>query len=145
VIVTLQTPPRSITLQHAPQRPDNNDAYGSNDEDETLIVENNRARFEGIVNGGASNMVTYSGIGGADTSITGRSRKRDRDTSRFSGDENDEIEHLREQMSRMNRRLLAVEEDTSERKERERYMVLAGLFYVAYKTVTWLFRSSQHQ
>ncbi len=61
-------------------------------------------------------------------------------------DENDEIDHLREQLSRMNRRLLAVEEDGVERKERERYIVLAGLLYVAYKTCAWLLKtgSSHH-
>lgn len=57
------------------------------------------------------------------------------------GDMNEEVVHLREQLSRMNRRVLALEEDTADRKERERYMVMASLVYVAFKTVSWLFRS----
>lgn len=54
---------------------------------------------------------------------------------------NEELAHLMEQFSRMNRRVLALEEDTIDRKERERYLVMAGLLYVAFKAITWLFRS----
>lgn len=60
------------------------------------------------------------------------------------GDMNEEIVHLREQLSRMNRRVLALEEDATDRKERERYVVMVSLLYVAFKAVSWLFRGNQN-
>jgi len=59
-------------------------------------------------------------------------------------EQKDEIEHLREQMSRMNRRILSIEEDAAERKERERYLLVASIFYFAYRAMNWIFRGNQH-
>lgn len=48
-------------------RPDS-DSYGSNDEDETLIVENDRARFQRDIVPNGSTMMSYRGE--QDTSIS---------------------------------------------------------------------------
>jgi len=53
--------------------------------------------------------------------------------------------HLLEQLGRINRRLLALEEEFAERKEKERYLLIAGLLYVAYRTVSSLFKSGLPQ
>jgi len=102
---------------------------------------------QGVLLNGPGGMGYGIGIGtnGINTtrgSNAGAMSLRTKKTTGYAVDENDEIEHLREQLSRMNRRLLAVEEDGVERKERERYLVLAGLLYVAYKTCVWLFKTN---
>jgi len=107
------------------------------DGDDTLIVENDRARFgnDAMPNG---TVMLYQ-----ERNSLSRKTKMD-DTLMNGGDMKEEVVHLREQLSRMNRRVLALEEDTTDRKERERYMVMVGLLYVAFKTVSWLFRSGNH-
>jgi hypothetical protein len=57
----------------------------------------------------------------------------------------EEIEHLRDQLSRMNRRVMTLEEEMVDRKEKERYFVIAGILYAAVHAVTWLFRSGNQR
>ena len=53
----------------------------------------------------------------------------------------EEIEHLRDQLSRVNRRVMILEEEMTDRKDKERYLVIAGILYAAVKAVNWLFRT----
>jgi len=77
--------------------------------------------------------------------IFGIRARREVTIQNYAAEGDEELEHLREQFARMNRRLLALEEEAAERKEKERYLVMAGLLYVAYKTVSWLFKSGPPQ
>ena len=61
------------------------------------------------------------------------------DKSLVSAD--DEVQHLREQLCRINRRVLCLEEEVADRKDKERYFVAAGILYAAVQAVAWLFRS----
>jgi len=140
VAIRIQTPPRQITLLNS--RPE---SYMSTDpeDDDTLIVENDRARFgndraEPPING---TVMMYQ-----ERNRLSLSQKSKLDSSLLNGngDSSEEVVHLREQLSRMNRRVLALEEDSTDRKERERYMVMVSLLYVAFKAVSWLFRSGNH-
>ncbi|OXA59244.1 transport and Golgi organization protein 11 isoform X1 [Folsomia candida] len=147
--------------QHSRRGDSDSSNYKSDDDDETLTVEkDDSGRFGlltsghggGISSGGGGMGYNSYGVGlaissgaggGADSSVAviRRGQRSVANASYGDLDENDEIDHLREQLSRMNRRLLAVEEDSVERKERERYLVMAGILYVAYKTCAWLFKT----
>jgi len=53
-----------------------------------------------------------------------------------------EMEHMREQLSRLTSRLLAVEDEVNSSKERETYLLIGALAYVTIHAFTWLFRSN---
>nr|CAD7581802.1 unnamed protein product [Timema californicum] len=54
---------------------------------------------------------------------------------------NEEITHLRRQMAKMNRRMMALELDSLQRQQREKFLYAFGLAYFILKTVLWLGRS----
>jgi len=132
--IRIQTPPRQITLLNS--RPESYMSTDPEDGDDTLIVENDRARFGNDVMPNGGTVMLYQ-----ERNSLSRKNKTE---SMMNGDMKEEVVHLRDQLSRMNRRMLALEEDATDRKERERYMVMVGLLYVAFKAVTWLFRSGNH-
>lgn len=53
----------------------------------------------------------------------------------------DEVIHLRRQISKLNRRLLALEIDNMQRQHREKIVCCIGLAYFLMKTVMWLNRN----
>ncbi|GFG38727.1 hypothetical protein Cfor_07034 [Coptotermes formosanus] len=55
---------------------------------------------------------------------------------------NEELVHLRRQMAKLNRRVMAIELDNLQRQQREKIIYAIGLAYVFFKTVLWLARSS---
>nr|CAD7396988.1 unnamed protein product [Timema cristinae] len=54
---------------------------------------------------------------------------------------NEEVTHLRRQMAKMNRRMMALELDSLQRQQREKFLYAVGLAYFILKTVLWLGRS----
>jgi len=54
----------------------------------------------------------------------------------------EELVHLRRQMAKLNRRVMAVELDNLQRQQREKIIYAIGLAYFLFKTVFWLTRSS---
>ncbi|KAK6633303.1 hypothetical protein RUM44_003904 [Polyplax serrata] len=50
----------------------------------------------------------------------------------------EELSHLRTQMAKLNRRLMALEMDNLQRQQREKYLVALGLGYFLVKFVIWL-------
>ncbi|XP_063224156.1 transport and Golgi organization protein 11 [Bacillus rossius redtenbacheri] len=52
----------------------------------------------------------------------------------------EEVQHLRRQMAKMNRRLMAMELDSLQRQQREKIIYAVGLAYLLVKTVLWLGR-----
>ena len=50
----------------------------------------------------------------------------------------EEITHLRRQMAKLNRRLMAIELDNYQRQQREKYLLALGLGYFLVKFVIWL-------
>ncbi|KAJ8871154.1 hypothetical protein PR048_027459 [Dryococelus australis] len=53
----------------------------------------------------------------------------------------EEVQHLRRQMAKMNRRLMAMELDSLQRQQREKILYAVGLAYLFIKTVLWLGRN----
>lgn len=54
----------------------------------------------------------------------------------------EELVHLRRQMAKLNRRVMAMELDNMQRQQREKIICAIGLAYFVFKTVFWLARSS---
>ncbi|XP_046990384.1 transport and Golgi organization protein 11 [Schistocerca americana] len=54
---------------------------------------------------------------------------------------NEEITHLRRQMAKLNRRVMAIELDNIKRQQREKIILACGLAYIVLKTLIWLNRS----
>ncbi|PSN34984.1 hypothetical protein C0J52_19009 [Blattella germanica] len=54
----------------------------------------------------------------------------------------EELVHLRRQMAKLNRRVMAIELDNLHRQQREKIIYAIGLAYFFFKTVFWLARSS---
>ena len=54
----------------------------------------------------------------------------------------EELVHLRRQMAKLNRRVMAIELDNLQRQQREKIIYVIGLAYFFFKTVFWLARSS---
>jgi hypothetical protein len=54
----------------------------------------------------------------------------------------EELVHLRRQMAKLNRRVMAVELDNMQRQQREKIICAIGLAYFFFKAVFWLARSS---
>jgi len=149
VTVTMHTPPRSITLgssmQNLHRYPSNSSSQQTSEaEDETLLIDDyNVARL-------GSNTVTKNSplspmrndlvYAGRDTPVNLRNHE-----TTMLGVYDEEIEHLRDQLSRMNRRVMTLEEEMVDRKEKERYFVIAGILYAAVHAVTWLFRSGNQR
>ncbi|EEB12242.1 conserved hypothetical protein [Pediculus humanus corporis] len=50
----------------------------------------------------------------------------------------EELSHLRSQMAKLNRRLMALELDNLQRQQREKYLLALGLGYFLVKFVIWL-------
>lgn len=53
----------------------------------------------------------------------------------------EEVTHLRRQVSRLNRRVLAVEVDNLQRQQREKVVYCIGLAYFLIKAIMWLNRN----
>jgi len=134
--IRIITPPRQITLLNS--RPESNMSTDGEEtgDDDTLIVENNKARFGNNESHNNGAVVPYQ-------ERNSFSRRNKIETA-MNGDVNEEIMHLREQLSRMNRRMLALEGDSGDRKEREKYVAMVGVLYLTFKVVSWLFRSGNH-
>jgi len=139
--IRIMTPPRSITLRNSPFDGSYN-SYGNSKggdlDDETLIVENNQARFMSSVPNGV-----IPNRGGMDGTLITRMR----DTSQTEHDDGDmvqmELEHLRDQLTRLSVRLLAVEDEVNASKERENYILIGALVYITLHACHWLFRSNR--
>lgn len=54
----------------------------------------------------------------------------------------EEVLHLRKQMAKLNRRVMAIELDNLQRQQREKFLCALGLAYFFLKTVLWLSRST---
>jgi hypothetical protein len=54
----------------------------------------------------------------------------------------EELVHLRRQMAKLNRRVMAIELDSLQRQQREKIIYAIGLAYFFFKTIFWLARSS---
>lgn len=54
----------------------------------------------------------------------------------------EELVHLRRQMAKLNRRVMAMELDNMQRQQREKIICAVGLAYFFLKAVFWLARSS---
>lgn len=54
----------------------------------------------------------------------------------------EEVLHLRKQMAKLNRRVMAIELDNLQRQQREKFLCALGIAYFLLKTVFWLSRSS---
>lgn len=52
----------------------------------------------------------------------------------------DEILHLRRQMAKMNRRVMALELDNLNRLQKEKFMVGFGVAYFLFKVIIWMNR-----
>lgn len=52
----------------------------------------------------------------------------------------EELTHLRRQVAKINRRLLAVEIDSVQRQQREKIIYCVGMAYFLFKTFMWLSR-----
>lgn len=50
----------------------------------------------------------------------------------------EELSHLRRQMAKLNRRIMALELDNMQRQQREKYLLALGLGYFLVKFVIWL-------
>ncbi|CAG7720530.1 unnamed protein product [Allacma fusca] len=148
VTVKMQTPPRSITLGSSMTSLHRNKSNSSSQqtsegEDDTLLIDDNYVARLGSnslsKNSPLSPMRNDLVFGGRDTPVNLRNHE-----TTMLGAYDEEIEHLRDQLSRMNRRVMTLEEEMVDRKEKERYFVIAGILYAAVHAVTWLFRSG-HQ
>lgn len=53
----------------------------------------------------------------------------------------EELQHLRRQMSKINRRLLSVELDNVQRQQREKIVYCVGLAYFFMKALLWMNRN----
>lgn len=53
----------------------------------------------------------------------------------------EEVTHLRRQVARMNRRVLAIEIDNLQRQQREKVVYCLGLAYFLFKAIMWLNRN----
>jgi hypothetical protein len=56
--------------------------------------------------------------------------------------QSEELVHLRRQMAKLNRRVMAIELDNLQRQQREKIIFAIGIAYFFFKTVFWLARSS---
>lgn len=53
----------------------------------------------------------------------------------------EQVLHLRRQVAKMNRRVLAIEFDNLQRQQREKVVYCIGLAYFLFKAVMWLNRN----
>jgi len=145
-LVKMQTPPRSITLgtdyrRHTSNSSSHNTSEG---EDDTLMVDDNYVAHFGtkaIVTRNTPLSPVRNDLVYGDPGTPVNLRNHD---ASMMGVYDEEVEHLRDQLGRLNRRVLTLEDEMNDRKEKERYIVIAGILYAAVHAVTWLFRSG-HQ
>uniref|UniRef100_A0A182VRS9 Mff-like domain-containing protein n=1 Tax=Anopheles minimus TaxID=112268 RepID=A0A182VRS9_9DIPT len=154
--VRVSTPPRVITLSehHFPS---------ASDEPEENAKDNNQednygpASLESIEDPNSSNAYFYrqpvshsrdpvkrSAFSKYNNELT-LTRSMREETPTFGGSvENltpsEELTHLRRQVAKINRRLLAVELDSVQRQQREKIMYCVGMAYFLFKTFMWLSR-----
>lgn len=54
---------------------------------------------------------------------------------------NEEIQHLRRQVGKLNRRVMTLELDMLQRQQRDRFLYIATIAYFILKTFSWLTRN----
>jgi len=142
--IRIMTPPRSITLfesSNTKRRANGHDSHKSSDgDDDTLVVEGDNARFitpDRMPNG----PMRVMGIG---DSFYLRTREGSVGPGGEMEELQNEVEHLRDQLGRVNRRIMSVENEMADRKDRETYIIAAGILYIAIQAFSWIFRSQRH-
>jgi hypothetical protein len=140
-LIRILTPPRTITLRDQPIQDYQALRNKYENEDDTLVISNNRARFmPSMPNGGIN-------VGMIDSTISlglGDNREGALDTGFYDADVQAELDHFRDQFKRLSNRVTVCEADLKDRMEREKYIMYAGGVYLALQIFKWLFRSNQH-
>ncbi|XP_055541527.1 transport and Golgi organization protein 11 isoform X2 [Wyeomyia smithii] len=162
--VRVSTPPRVISLSehHFPSASDDPEERETTDEYEARSLDSAEGMNNGTSGAGsrqrlsrADGRVVVSGPGGSSQKRTPFSKPNNselvlsrsfrEETPTFGGSvENltppEEMTHLRRQVTKMNRRLLALELDNMQRQQREKIIYCVGLAYLLLKTFMWLSR-----
>ncbi|XP_055637304.1 transport and Golgi organization protein 11 isoform X2 [Toxorhynchites rutilus septentrionalis] len=165
--VRVSTPPRVITLSehHFPSASDEPEATGEKDLDEERNYDDYESRSlnsiddpNSSVNVGNRQRFGQTGRGAGNGEVQQKRatfskhnselvvpRSFREETPTFGGSvENltppEEMIHLRRQVAKMNRRLLAIELDNMQRQQREKIIYCVGLAYLLLKTFMWLSR-----
>lgn len=163
--VRVSTPPRVITLtehhfpsasdepekgddrEHRDQHQDDYEprSLDSIEDANSSMNVGNRQRFGQMTRGSGAEFPRKSAFAKHNSSelVVGRSFREE--TPTFGGSvENltpaEEMTHLRRQVTKMNRRLLAIELDNMQRQQREKILYCVGLAYLLLKTFMWLSR-----
>jgi len=123
-MIRVQTPPRIITLDehNFPSADDFPSHTESLEEEMTAVVIKTKPHFhseQGMVRESTPPTGTVDGL-----------------------TPSEELVHLRRQMAKLNRRVMAIELDNLQRQQREKIIYVIGLAYFFFKTVFWLARSS---
>lgn len=155
--VRVSTPPRVISLaeHHFPTASDEPEEREASDEYEARSLDsvedmNNSSRQRlsraggRMVASGAGDLQKRAPFSKHNSELVVSRSFRD-ETPTFGGSvENltppEEMTHLRRQVAKMNRRLLAIELDNMQRQQREKIIYCVGLAYLLLKTFMWLSR-----
>ncbi|XP_070158956.1 transport and Golgi organization protein 11 isoform X1 [Polyergus mexicanus] len=124
-IVRVQTPPRILTLD--------NHYFPAVDEEEPL------SHIDEIVNPVNVRPRTYN----TETQIVKHVREPTPSYNALdvSLPPSEEVQHLRRQVGKLNRRVMALELDTLHRQQRDRILYIATIAYFILKTFSWLTRN----
>ncbi|KAK7866020.1 hypothetical protein R5R35_008535 [Gryllus longicercus] len=123
-LIRVQTPPRVITL----------DEYSFPSADDAPTIPDREEKFVSLPHPKSKFNTDHRLLARGDTPPIG------------GGGEGltpaEEVLHLRKQMAKLNRRVMAIELDNLQRQQREKFLCALGLAYFFLKTVLWLSRSS---
>lgn len=124
-VVRVQTPPRVLTLD--------NHYFPAVDEDEPLPHTNE------IVNPANTRPKTYN----TETQIAKHVREQTPSYNALdvSLPPSEEVQHLRRQVGKLNRRVMALELDMLHRQQRDKILYIATIAYFILKTFSWLTRN----
>ncbi|XP_011708050.1 PREDICTED: transport and Golgi organization protein 11 [Wasmannia auropunctata] len=123
-IVRVQTPPRNLTL--------NNHYFPAVDEDDLPVHNNEVVKVMEVV------PKTYN----TETQITRHVREQTPfNALDVSLPPSEEVQHLRRQVGKLNRRVMALELDMLHRQQRDKFLYIATVAYFILKTFSWLTRN----
>ncbi|KAL0103391.1 hypothetical protein PUN28_017570 [Cardiocondyla obscurior] len=123
-IVRVQTPPRILTLD--------NHYFPAADEDDPLVHSNEVVKPMDVV------PKTYN----AETQITRHVREQTPfNALDVSLQPSEEIQHLRRQVGKLNRRVMALESDMRHRHQRDKILYIATIAYLFLKAFSWVTRN----
>lgn len=125
--IRIQTPPRVITLdEHYFPSADDYIRHNQSDPCEEKIVTAIKPKQKLTMDHRFSNRDSTPPLGPGGEGLTA----------------SEEIIHLRRQMAKLNRRIMAVELDNLQRQQREKILFALGMAYFVIKTLLWASRSS---